>query len=221
MPQEFPCLALTLRPRGGITPKEIEATDKYLNEISDDYGIVQEIVDGDPSTAHIHCVCFLKKPSTVNNAFGETRKFARRLLPYLNLSNSLWKYAVCAKGVYSDDWCAKYMTKSEDVKIIKNLTFDVDKRRTYYVDKVTKKQVVCHYLHLEKIWFDTHPDRPPRDIEELSNCLATAMYRDRVLRPIDSPAVMKRTVRCLYLYIMRSTKYDYHSKIDLHDTEFF
>merc|ERR1711981_29418 len=107
--------------------------------------------------------------------------------------------AVCAKGIYNDDWYKKYMLKSDDKVILADLNLDVVDRKKYYQD-VEKKpnNIKTHFEFLESIWYSYHPDKPPSTHEELSDVLSTAMYRDRTLPVIMDPRTMKNKVRALY-----------------------
>lgn len=219
-PQKLQAIALTYRPKNGITDQEISEIQKFADKKSTHFGAVIEMVGEDRSSRHMHALFLFDVAVAPGDLFGKTKLFGRCMKKHLSLSESIWQRAVEVKGVYNDDWYSSYMQK--DAELIREIQIDQADRETYYkdVEPRPKREVADGYFNmLEQMWYEVHPDRPPRSIDECSNFMACLMYRDRKIKVIQDPRCMKQKVRALYSYVTRATHYDFHSNVQLLDEE--
>lgn len=223
-PQKFPCLTLTYRPKGGVTPFEINLIKDFCDKRCKFFTAVTEMVGDDPSTKHVHAILFLKKPTAKADLFGQNKAFHNMMRTSMALSDSLFEVAIRSDGVYNDDFLSKYMTKvGSEVFYDSSSMVDLQDRMEFYVDRQKKEpesktfEGDPYFLRREKLWYEMHPTRPPANYDEVGRFLACMMYRDRKIMVTRCPRKLKMEVRSLYHFMMRSTELDFHSNIDLHE----
>lgn len=219
-PQKLQAIKLDYHPKGGITKQEIAEIEKFAKDKSTHFAYVLENNASDNFTHHLHAIFLFDEEVAPGDLFGQTKLFGRRIKKYLEKSESIWKRAVNVSGVYNDDYYSNYMQKESKLSV--SLALNKEEREAYYKDiekKEAKKFADGYFSMLEEMWFEGHPSRPPRDIEEVSNFIACLMYRDRKIQVIQDPRCMKQKSRALYSFIMRATAYDYHSGVTLVDED--
>lgn len=221
--QKFTAIALTYRPKSGITPTEISRLIRFLTEKSFDFHAVTETVGDDPSTKHLHACCFFSNPVALGDIFGKTKRFGNLMVPLLERSESLWRRAVTVKGVYNDDWISKYLLKDANHVTLNKCELSEEIRQTYYSDIEPRDGARSgpsdkYFSWLEELWYEFN-EKLPSGIEECANFLSCMMYKDRRIAVIQDPRQMKQKSRCLFCYLQKSESYDWHSRVQLCDED--
>ena len=224
-------LAITLRPRGGVTDEDIAM---FLNMVMDRTEFRHVITEKSEAERHIHAALYLRKETTVS-AFGQLMK--RKFEKIFEERKSIWKYAYKGTQMYNDDFLKNYLiganegegAKSEDeCVVVESYLPDEEVRKTYYSDtpnaKKTRPTGDAYYLKLEKLYYeyanqlDPDPvngamnqrrlrptDRPT--LEQIEEFLSDIMYRQRRINVIQDSRKMRRVCKNLRCFIMKATKY--------------
>jgi len=220
-PQKFPAIALSVRPKGGISPEETSEIVKFCRRICESFSAVIETIGEDTSTRHLHGILFLKKPTAIGDLFGKEKMFHRKMIKFCERSESIWSIYCKAVGAYNDDWCEEYLKKDPSREVVADTHLQKEERMEYYVDRIprtnTKYMGDEFFLTRERMWFEAHPDRKPVDIEEVARFLTCLMYCDRRIGVVQDPRRFKQQVRCLFQFIWKATEPDWHSYVTLRD----
>ena len=212
-------LALTLRPRGGITDDDIAL---FLNMVMDRTDYRHIILEKKDSERHIHAALYLRTETTLS-AFNQMMK--RKFEKIFEERQSIWKYAYKGKQMYNDDWVVQYLinanegegAKSEDeCVVLESYLPDEEVRSTYYSDvpnaKKTRPSGDAYFLKLEKLYYEMIPEgtlAPSRDptLQEIEHFLCVMMFKERKLRIITDSRKMRRVCKCLQKFICKATAY--------------
>lgn len=220
-------LAITLRPRGGITDDDIAM---FLNIVLDRTDWLHVITEKTDEERHIHAALYLKRETTVS-AFTQTLK--RKFEKSFDERKSIWKYATVVRTMYNDDFLSKYLideniegAKSEDESVVLETKLpDEEVRASYYSDVPPRKKTRPHgdayYLKLEKLYYEhakqicedddcmchtlSPSDKPT--LEQIERFLCRMMYKERRLNVISDSRKMRRVCKNLRCFIMKKVTY--------------
>lgn len=218
-------IALTLRPRGGITDDDIAL---LLNIVLDRCEWLHVITEKTDAEKHIHAALYLKNETTLS-AFNQLLR--RKMLKSFEERNSIWKYACVSRTMYNDDFLKKYLmeqikdgeAKDDEMTVIESKLPSEEERAAYYSDVKPTRKTRTHgdpyYLKLEKLYYECHtlmqredgqtmlaPTREPT-LEEIEHFLCKMMYDERRLNVISDSRKMRRVCKNLRCFIMKATRY--------------
>lgn len=221
-------LAITLRPRGGITDDDIAL---FLNTVMDRTEFRHVILEKSEAERHLHAALYLRNETTVS-AFGQLMK--RKFEKSFDERKSIWKYAYKGTQMYNDDFLKNYLiganegegAKSEDECVVLESHLPSEEvRKTYYTDtpnaKKTRPTGDAYYLKLEKLYYEHAKQHCEQDgctcrqlrptdkptLEQIEEFLSDIMYRQRRINVIQDSRKMRRVCKNLRCFIMKATKY--------------
>lgn len=220
-------IALTLRPRGGITDDDIAL---LLNIVLDRCDWLHVITEKTDAEKHIHAALYLKNETTLS-AFNQLLR--RKMLKSFEERNSIWKYACVSRTMYNDDFLKKYLmeqikdgeAKDDEMIVLESKLPSEEERATYYSDVKPARKTRAHgdpyYLKLEKLYYEhakqicededcmcntLGPSEKPT-LEQIERFLCRMMYKERRLNVISDSRKMRRVCKNLRCFIMKATAY--------------
>lgn len=205
----FKTFALTLRPRNGITDKQVEDLAGWIRKRSEHYHIVSEKTG---AAKHVHAALFLKTAVTRSN-FAVVYS---RLLKKFSLDFE--EIAVAKKGLkilYNNDFVVNYLDKDDDTIVIASSLPEVSRLESYYPPKPTVKNRVeqhsKYYWQLESLWHKHVPPTYEVNTPNVRDFLFKMMYHERCLSVIKDDRQIIQVARHLTRWLNRVT----HSTIEI------
>ena len=215
--KKYPVLAITLRPKDGISNNDIgqfkDLTKRYAEQAC-------IITHKDHEERHIHAVWFLKEPRQVSDISGKKKPLGTAFhQKWCELSGSIWEVAVKVKNCYNDDWFSKYL---EDVKpgdaprVIhhNSVKFSKQERMTKYVDSEPKPgQHIPNpdFVRWERMFKEDYPDNKDPSLADIEEFFTQHFYIKRDLKIIKDPRKFKSECHHLRKFILKESGYPWHN----------
>ena len=208
-------IALTIRPKAGITDMTIDKIKAYCIPLCEYYHFITEKTG---TARHMHAALFLTKEYEVKYFNRDIKK--KLLIPLLKAldDGSQLKHAYRGKSIYNADWVNHYCAKGDDtVHVGSYLPSDKAALQAYYRDTV--KKTFHDYVHFdfENAYKEKYPDRHEPSLEDIHRFLCYQMYDSRTRRVIQEPRKVKNLIYSLHSYMTHANTFLFHSNIHLHD----
>lgn len=201
-------VAVTLRPRGGVTDEDIAL---FMNIALDrvDYSYI--ITEKEGADRHIHAALYLKRETTLS-AFNQIMK--RKFLKTVEERESIWYHCYKGKQMYNDDWVQKYLMEeneegakaTDECVVLEDNLPDEEVRATYYSEVAQRKSSTGrtadpYYAKLIKMYMEKVPkDRvgwnPNPTLQEVHEFLYEEMMELRI-RVISDGRKYRRVCKML------------------------
>jgi len=209
--QKYNCVQFTLRPRGGVTDRDISVVKTFITKWCQYYHVITEKKDEE---RHIHCALILNTPATVNSF----NKKAKRKFEYIcQEDRGLMNYLYKGGPWYNEDWYVEYCDKGDDTVVVMHSMCDQEARLPLYIDIPPEERrnvtTADPYLaKLERLWIEDGESlcrNSSGSIEVKRNCylisrwISRKCFKDRVLKVIYDERRMRRVVKMLLCYLAK------------------
>ena len=212
-------IALTIRPKEGITDMTIDKIKAYCIPLCEYYHFITEKTG---TARHMHAALFLTKEYEVKYFNRDIKK--KLLIPLLKALNdgSQLKHAYRGKSIYNADWHNHYCAKGDDtVHVGSYLPKDPAALQAYYRDTV--KKTFHDYVHFdfENAYHEQYGKDHEPSLDDVNRFLCYQMYDARTRRVITEPRKVKNLIYSLHAYMIKSKTFLFHSNVQLHDQLLF
>lgn len=208
MPVSLPSIrsyAVTFRPHGGVTDKQIDDFTAFCGKYCTYYSIVTEKEDDE---RHIHAGLFLKKKVDRSSFCTQLiRKF-----PDLSYDEK----AVLRKGIkfmYNIDFVKNYMDKDDDTVVVANNLPETATLDSYFAEVPNPKKrgpssADPYYSNLEKLWYLHKRPEDECNPNNIRHFLMNMMNKERIIRVISDNRKVFSLSCALARYINEETSWN-------------
>ena len=202
-PTKYLTWAFTLRPRDGVTDKQVEKMEKYLHNHAQYWKIITE-KEGDQR--HMHTAFVLKNPSSKSNV----AVYLTRMYKDLDAEET----AIMRQGLkiwYNKDFL-DYLDKDDDTVVISSNLPEVSHLEAFFPPKPVvlapgqKKQLANHAMleNLEKLWMEHVPTHYVVNTENARNFMWSMMYEKRLIGVILDDKRIDQVSRALVRWMLKA-----------------
>jgi len=215
--KKYPVLALSLRPKDGISDEDIGQFIDLTKRYAEQACIITHKSDSD---RHIHAVWFLKEPRQVSDISGIKKPLGNLFhQKWVELSGSIWKVAVDVKNCYNDDWFSKYLEEEKfgdapRVIHMNTVTWTKQQRLAKYMDSETKpgQHIPNPEMHKYRRMFkEDYPDNNDPSHEDIIEFFTQHYFIKQDLKMIKDPRKFKSEVRMFYKFLRKESGYPWHN----------
>lgn len=190
----YQTFAITIRPRGGVTPDDQDLFDTWVKKKAKYYFLAKEKKDTDGE--HIHAGIVMPKEWKMSNM----RLTLKRLFP--TWEEECLKHGIKCTVWYSIDFYEEYCQKEDDENIY-DLNMPEDHDDIPFPpkdDKQMKRPISIWYHNLEEKWLAQDPVPTPT-LQAIKEFVMKRMVVDRDLEIIADPRVFSQRCEALQRYI--------------------
>lgn len=189
--QKFKTFAFTLRPRDGVTDKQIQKLNKYIRNKCEYWHVITEKTDDE---RHVHAALVMKEPTTRSNI----STYLSRM--YKDLEDDEHKVMLSGlKIMYNEDFIRKYMDKDDDTVVVDSNLPEEGFLESYFPPKPkeegvkAKRQLAYHqYMkELEALWREHQPVHVEVNTENVRDFLFNMQYNKRLIGLIDDKKLIQ------------------------------
>ncbi len=197
----YQTFAITLRPRGGITPADQKTFDTWMEKKCMYYFAAKEKRDTDGE--HIHAGVAMDKEWKMSNM----RLTLKRLFP--TWEDDCVKHGIKCSVWYSMDWYDEYAQKEDDDNVYL-VHMPQDKELVPFPpkdDRQLARPVSIWYHNLEARWLEQDPQPLPTP-HNIRRFVRTLMFVDRSIEVIADTRVFNQRCKALERYICKDVESD-------------
>ncbi len=171
--------AITVRPRGGVTPDDKTKFVKWIRRKAEYYRIIEE---KEGTALHLHAGLFLKEETARSSVLTMMRRMFDRFSPE--------EHQVLRGGIkimYNMDWCLSYLNKPDEVMTVlaDNLP-EAGMLESWFPPvpdpkRAPAKKMSPMYQELEALWYEHQRPDIEKNAHNCRNFLYRMMYKDRLI----------------------------------------
>lgn len=200
---KFHTFAVTIRPRDGITDKQIETFVLWCKKQCLYYHVITEKTDYE---RHVHAAVFFNLKKTRSNVCTMMKRL------YKDLSSEEQKVLLRGiKVMYNKDFVMNYMNKDDDTVIIESVLPESNHMESYFPppkpavssDGRTKK-CSAYYHELERLWYEHMEPHHEKNTMVIRDFLFKMMYSLRVIPVMRDDNTIRQTARHLCRWLNKS-----------------
>lgn len=194
-------LAITIRPKGGVTDTQILAYSNWARTKSQySYTVTEKEFE----QRHIHSALFFEEPVRHDNI----KRSLHGVFPLLSEVEK--RVAIKVKVVYSHDWLS-YLDKGDSTVVVYSNLPEKHMLEAYFsspppvASSKTKTTEQSFYSKLERMWYqrvDAGTECNPRTVRDF---LFDLMYSERLIDPLRDDRTIVQVSRHLHRYINKYT----------------
>ena len=187
---KYKTFAFTLRPRDGVTDKQIEQICVYSRKNCEYYHVITEKTDDE---RHVHAAWVMKEPKARSNVatclirmFKELADDEKRVM-----QNGL-------KIMYNEDWLRKYMDKDDDTVVVTTNLPEAGYLESYFPKKksqepAVKKRLQWHsyMIELEGLWREYQSPHLDVNTARVRDFLFDMQYSKRRIGLLDDKKLIQ------------------------------
>lgn len=193
--------AITVRPKDGITDRQVTLFAKFVRKTCDHYHVVTEKTGHE---RHLHAGLFLKDATTRSNFVTRIQRLFKDLTTQ---EKSVLRQGI--KIMYNVDFINTYLDKDDDTVVIESSLPEAGHLESFFPPKPVPKAVAAkrcslYYHELERLWFEHCPTDMEITTRTIRNFLFKMMYQKRCIPVIRDDKQIVQTARHLCRWLTQS-----------------
>lgn len=215
---KFQTFAFTLRPRGGVTDRQIEKMCTYLHRNADYYKVITEKT-GD--ARHMHTAFVLKTPQRRS----DVAIYLKRM--YKDLDKEEQKVMLQGLKIWYNRDFLSYLDKGDDTVVVQEYLPEVATLDALFPPEPTTLEPKKPYMHdtmekYEKLWKEHVPVHVLVNTENVRNFLTAMQFKKRLIGLLTEKQVQQhafwftRWMLEAEYYVQPTAPYTLEEGVDIH-----